>query len=886
VKLLFLTFSLIYSSGLWAQTFRGQIIDSINHKPIEAVSISILDVDNMSMCFTICENDGYFQLTCDDIKDAKYIHFSCLGFESKTFDIHSFKDGNKIFLTQAEINLKEVIVKYQPIKQTGDTLNYDAKGFILAQDRTIKDIIKRLPGIEVEENGKIKYQGKEINKFYIENLDLTDGKYNLITNNLAAKAVRTVQIFEKHQPISALRETNFSDQAALNLMLEDEAKGRLFGAVDLGLGIENSFNDPIWENRIIGMIFNNKLQEISVYKNANNGIDIKEDLIDFGTGQTFREFNTDQKERSVFSPITVSDNSGFKKKRSFFNNTHYFSTNTLTKIAKDKYLRIQAGYLHEKDKQSAENTTLYLLPDATLYLSENIRIKNLTNQIEGKFSYDSNSEKAYIKNTLNINTVFASSNADIEAQEKVQQKTYLDKLVLSDEFSLVKKFDSNKVFKFNSINEFNRLPQKITIFPGLYKELTGDSVKNEYLVQNATLESFKSHSFTSFSHSFSSFGVEYNLGIKFKTQLLRSFPDNKTSSLLNAYTDSLSNHYRFTETDAYLSPSLRFQQEYFKLSLVFNSTLRHLHKNDLLKIDSQQNKTIFLIQPSLNLYYDINAFWNLGFNSKYGKDYADIHSLYSGYILKSYRGALRYDDALAYRTAFNNTLFINYKHPIKGLFVNISGSYAIQERNNLTKTNFDGLFQQSSSVNQDVTDNGLTAFLSISKTLPFMSSVIDFKYLFVISDYSQIILDKLTKNSTEIHNFNLLFTVAPLKELNIEGGGTFTFRRLKKVSPEREKYTPIRDYKFEFAVNFIPNKKINLSWGNDLYYNNTSSSTFSYFSDLSLSYIMKNSEIQLFANNIFNETKFNKWGLGSFSESHYLTFLHERQILVKYKFNF
>ncbi len=334
------------------------------------------------------------------------------------------------------------------------------------------------------------------------------------------------------------------------------------------------------------------MQDITIYKNANNGINIKEDLIDFGTGRIFRGMSSN--EEDIFSLLGASDNIDFKKKRYFFNNTHYFSTNTLTQIAKNKHLRFQGSYLHEKEKQQSNNSTLYLLPDATILITEKTKVQNLTNKIGARLTYDSNTERTFIKNTLNINSLFASNNGNIEGTERIEQKTNLDRLVLSDEFSLVRKFKPDKVFRFNSINEFNRLPQRVAIYPGLYKEFTGDSIMNEQMIQNASIQSFNSHSFTSFSHSLAIFGVDYNLGVNLKTQLLKSSPDNNTSNLLNAYADSLSNYYRFTETNFYLSPKLRFQREYINISLTLNSTLKYLHRTDFLQDNPKQNNIVLV----------------------------------------------------------------------------------------------------------------------------------------------------------------------------------------------------------------------------------------------------------------------------------------------------
>ena len=120
--------------------------------------------------------------------------------------------------------LKEVKVKAQRIQSTGDTLTYSVAGFKQAQDRCIADVIAKMPGLEVKADGKIEYQGKAINKFYIEGIDLMGTQYGMANQNISADKVKSVQVLENHQPVKSLRGVSFSDQAALNLVLKDDAK--------------------------------------------------------------------------------------------------------------------------------------------------------------------------------------------------------------------------------------------------------------------------------------------------------------------------------------------------------------------------------------------------------------------------------------------------------------------------------------------------------------------------------------------------------------------------------------------------------------------------------------------------------------------------------------
>ena len=108
------------------------------------------------------------------------------------------------------------------ISSHGDTLLYNVAAFRSASDRNIEDVIRKLPGISVSENGTISYQGESINKFYIEGLDLLSGRYALATRNISPDDIASVSIYENHQPKKVLKDISFSEKAALNLKLKNQ----------------------------------------------------------------------------------------------------------------------------------------------------------------------------------------------------------------------------------------------------------------------------------------------------------------------------------------------------------------------------------------------------------------------------------------------------------------------------------------------------------------------------------------------------------------------------------------------------------------------------------------------------------------------------------------
>ena len=95
---------------------------------------------------------------------------------------------------EQQMELKEVTVKADKIRQHGDTLSYLVGAYQQQGDRVIGDVLKRMPGIEVSESGAIKFNGKAIKKFYVEDMDLLQGRYGLATNNINASDVASVQV--------------------------------------------------------------------------------------------------------------------------------------------------------------------------------------------------------------------------------------------------------------------------------------------------------------------------------------------------------------------------------------------------------------------------------------------------------------------------------------------------------------------------------------------------------------------------------------------------------------------------------------------------------------------------------------------------------------------
>lgn len=162
----------------------GIVVDGENNEPLVGASIIIRGPNNTIKEYTISDKDGKFQIAASSVEGCQ-LEVSMMGFEKKSIPLDNVSFPVTISMTYSSVQLKEVTIKAERIREQGDTISYNVRSFAQPQDRSISDVLKRLPGIEVSSSGKIQYQGEDINKFYIEGSDLLGGKYGVATNGIS-----------------------------------------------------------------------------------------------------------------------------------------------------------------------------------------------------------------------------------------------------------------------------------------------------------------------------------------------------------------------------------------------------------------------------------------------------------------------------------------------------------------------------------------------------------------------------------------------------------------------------------------------------------------------------------------------------------------------------
>lgn len=262
--IVFILFILLYTVPSLAQTILSGQVQGNNGETLAGANLVAYSKEGKILTYATTDKKGLFKLNVPSAAD--HITVTYLGFDPLTIHPKELTNSPIFTLHEKAFKLKEVAVTAESISERGDTLTYSVAAFKEAQDRSIADVISKMPGIEVKSNGAIEYQGKAISNFYIEGLDLMGGQYSLASNNIPAEKVKNVQVLENHQSVRSLRGISFSEQAALNIVLKEDAKAVWSGVADLGAGYAGKGEGLTYNNRIMGMRFNKKFQTLMMYK--------------------------------------------------------------------------------------------------------------------------------------------------------------------------------------------------------------------------------------------------------------------------------------------------------------------------------------------------------------------------------------------------------------------------------------------------------------------------------------------------------------------------------------------------------------------------------------------------------------------------------------------
>ena len=335
-----------------ATGIHGYVEDSLTHNRLANVSITLLR-NGKPLKFTRTKEDGTFVFPTTEKQANDKLQATFMGYKKTKTSISSGKE-TVISMASTAFVLKEVQVKGSRI--TGrDTISFDLTRFANERDNSLKDVLKKLPGVDIEKNGRINYNGKPINRFTVEGLDLTGGKYNQLEENIKAKDVKKAEVIEHDQPIKALQNKTFTDNVAMNIALKDSARDKLMPTLKPYMLVGHP-------SHIGGSI---NIRQIG--KKKQMMYDAEYDRTGKNLGYALNQLASYSNRLAPVSlPSWVSVPSldaPIDEERLRFNTSQKYSINHIKKNKEDAETRIEANYLRTVTRQERENQSIYDLGD-------------------------------------------------------------------------------------------------------------------------------------------------------------------------------------------------------------------------------------------------------------------------------------------------------------------------------------------------------------------------------------------------------------------------------------------------------------------------------------------------------------------------------------------
>lgn len=836
---------LVVCTEISARSITGRVVDS-QYAPLDIVSVVLEEKSSKNpIAFTRTDTDGYFTLSCAENAEGT-LTFSLLGYAKDSVDVQKFKPGQTIILKEQSYSLKEVKITAPRIAQQGDTLTYFVNAFKQQQDRSIADVIAKMPGLQVNDDGTIEYQGRRINKFYIEGLDMLGSQYAQVSENLSADKVKSVQVYENHQQIKMLRGLSFSEQAALNIVLREDAKNIWQGVIDLGAGSSLQKNvDFLCDSRLNSMLFSGKMQSFSLYKFNNCGAEIKE-------GVNLRKyFGYGIPEASDFVDNISLDVPDLSQARTRMNKTHILSSNWLFKTGKDADLRLQfSGVLDEIDVKE-EVITEYTDIAADNRIVEYSDARSNKNFAGGELLYRINGDKLFLTNNFKANLTFdrGTGTASVNSQ---QQNLYVkpQKRTISDEVEMINKLKGGKHINSRIYLSYNYLPSKLKTAEGNLQELN-----YTIMYWGAT---------TTFSHPLGKINAEYSIGNEGFTQHIKENSSQLTLNYLQHTTGATIGLYKNTE----------------KLSWNIKLPIAVLAQSS-----GKDNHQRIEFKPNLSLTYKPDAHWSItpaySYSEKTNDGLEMCHTpLFTSYLVQKSGTGYFYNTKM--HTASLHTTFKNVRY---GLFSSLLIGYNHRPGNILYTHQLDGIIYRTTATT--IKRGSSTLYTSGTFTKDFGAKISASLNVYFSQNNSHILLeDNPVANRFRNINTSISLSYRPCNWFSIvEKSYLFHTESKREQSGDLATFNQsINTFNHTLDV-FLTPKKWVLQWKNEFYHSNDRSASFNFFSDISISYQLKDSEISLCLNNIMGNDTYERKIINSEFITHTVNRLRPREFIIKYSFS-
>lgn len=616
----------------------GTVKDTLQN-PIPHINV-ILKIQNQDgiIAFATTQENGYYELTTDRIGDME-LTFSSLSFKETTIPFSLEKNTNKIFdmvLKEETFALDEVIINTdKAITIKKDTIIFKADAFKKGNEETVEDLLRNIPGISVERDGKIKVGNREIEKIMVEGDDLFEKGYALLTKNLDASTINTVEVYENYSQNRLLKGIEDSEKIALNLTLKDNVKNKIFGTLKPGYGLISENRYDVSAN-IVSFRQSNRIYG---FANLNNiGIESTaalSDMMDSGRGNNIGEFGNDEHTAPLIKLINYKPNVG--NERINFNNAEMGSLNNIYSITSKVKLKTISFLNWDENDYFRKSEHTYFLPLENFTTTEDYRLyaKTISGFANTELTYDVSENEIfeysgkYSGNRSKTNSfLFFNNDSSMEYLEEHPFET-------QQRFKYTNKLKANQVLLINGYFHHASNPQKYNNSRFLFEELF--PIENHSGVSQRSANTLNILGFDTglLTKRANNHLWETKIGLDYTTNHHIS---NFRIMGIDEKPQGFQNHSKYRQMNGFLESSYGLKINSFSLTgnIRFVQNFINL-KNE----DSKQETSPFFINPKISLDWQINKHNRIFSFVRYGKHNLNYKNVQNGYVLTQYNQFLK-----------------------------------------------------------------------------------------------------------------------------------------------------------------------------------------------------------------------------------------------------
>jgi hypothetical protein len=637
LKLVFLLPTLIlFQNFCLSQTKISGIIKDTK-STLFSVSVVLKDSTNNNIVdYTYASKNGKYQFSTTKKGDFN-ITFSSLGYKTKSiaFEITNQKNIKiDAILEEKPFELDEIIIEAEKaIKLKKDTITFKTKFFVNGTEQTVEDLLKKIPGLNIDSQGTIKVGNQEIEKLMIDGDDLFEKGYKILSKNMPAYPIEEVEVLKKYSNNRLLKGVEESNKVALNLKMNEDVKRIWFGNTTIGLG-----NDNFYELKGNLMNFGKKNKYYFLTNLNNIGYNATGDI-----QSLIRPFRTNQAgsigdNMQVGNLLNLSANNlNFKRSRTNFNNAELLSLNAIfnpTEKVKIKTLGFfnwdESDFFRNSiDTFNANNTNFTNTEDFTLRNKKVIGF--------GKIDVTYNISKTKMLETA---TKYNSGNYNANSNLIFNGKSTLENLesnntLLDQKINYTNKFRDKKVFLLTGRFIKEETPQNYTLNRFLYQDLFTNATNTNNLQQLSTNKMlFGGLNAHLLDRKENNNLLELQLGNEFRKDNLNTvfnlLEDETVVETPNGYQNNTS----YLVNDTYLKTKYRYKIKDF--AVVGKLDFHQLY-NRFKNVVTVNEENSFFVNPSIGFDWKINEKNKVMTSYSYNFINATILDVYNNFVLTGFR---------------------------------------------------------------------------------------------------------------------------------------------------------------------------------------------------------------------------------------------------------